>query len=37
MASIKRFGLILMTSSACAALSACGGADSVASPARAAW
>ncbi|HJO65055.1 MAG TPA: hypothetical protein QF469_06910, partial [Sphingomonas sanguinis] len=32
MASIKRFGLILMTSSACAALSACGGADSVASP-----
>ena len=32
MASIKRFGLILMTSSACAALAACGGADSVASP-----
>lgn len=32
MASIKRFGLILMTSSACAALGACGGADSVASP-----
>ncbi len=32
MGSFKRFGLILMTSSACAALSACGGADSVASP-----
>ncbi|GAA3263253.1 hypothetical protein GCM10020258_28430 [Sphingomonas yabuuchiae] len=32
MSSFKRFGLILMTSSACAALSACGGADSVASP-----
>ena len=32
MASIKHFGLILMTSSACAALAACGGADSVASP-----
>ncbi|WP_454278111.1 hypothetical protein [Sphingomonas sp. Marseille-Q8236] len=32
MASIKRLGLILMTSSACAALAACGGADSVASP-----
>ncbi len=32
MASFKRFGLILMTSSACAALAACGGADSVASP-----
>ncbi len=32
MSSFKRFGLILMTSSACAALAACGGADSVASP-----
>ncbi|WP_322964134.1 hypothetical protein [Sphingomonas fuzhouensis] len=32
MGSFKRFGLILMTSSACAALTACGGADSVASP-----
>ncbi|MFE8583244.1 hypothetical protein ACFX59_03975 [Sphingomonas sp. NCPPB 2930] len=32
MASIKRFGLLLMTSAACAALAACGGADSVASP-----
>ncbi|WP_230482202.1 hypothetical protein [Sphingomonas sp. Leaf21] len=32
MGSFKRFGLLLMTTSACAALSACGGADSVASP-----
>ncbi len=32
MTSFKRIGLILLTSTACAALSACGGADSVASP-----
>lgn len=32
MASFKRFGLILMTTAASAALSACNGADNVASP-----